>query len=496
MRTQEQINFYKSQLSSGGLGPRDKPPLPPGHPDHPEKNSTRWALYQSLDNRYYPMRLDHANLARERQEHPLYTAYGVPKEYVNRYFSNEPLEDILSSLENKKRNRKKNKNPEDQNNNNANSNAVNSAVAPPPLDPEKSKELLAAINSGNHAKLMTAINHDKYSPNSILHNGKTLLEAATESTHLNGYVMAGFLLAKGATPLKSSSNSENSYTLEGFNRARLLDPTKPPRQTHNGWEYWDKSVNNYLPNQLPPAQFYKDYLPGKSLEKFYGKNVEQSSQPTYEEFKQRMFDQGVLPEKPPINKSGNFEYFMPLNGRYVGERVRPDKFYNAPNEFIGRFFKEGYKNPAEQQLASIQQKQLEEQGKNIIEGAKKGDIGPIRVTPTQVQNLLAEARERHKLQNIRDQVPTEIAPASLNRNVDQKSPPSSIRVVPQNIYNMVERARSMAISPYALNAILEQQQPQEHFPLRPRRDITQNILHHFSPEQYNPEYYPEGNDYD
>lgn len=306
---------------------------------------------------------------------------------------------------------------------------------------------------------------------------------------------------------------------EYLKKAQLnqMVPNKPPRYGNSGWEYYIPSSGTYLPiGNSAPEQHYE--LPKNFLEEFYGKEkfdhaikkasdettkkfhqgeinrlkdrgdispkkAEEMFEPfremgnTYDDFKLRMAEMGVIPQNPPIKQGSTYQYYSPIKGQYEAGHahgnIPPSQFYNAPEEYIQKYFAQEAQNPALTEAAQTQQQNVHSQFVNRpqnqpfrLNAPELSASGARRIleqpSASQLQQLFNPLRQaRAYVQNI-------LMPASLQPQADAVNP--------------------ALVAHYAR----EMMQSEQSHPAPGRRiNAYERILRHFNPELYNPEAYPE-----
>lgn len=307
---------------------------------------------------------------------------------------------------------------------------------------------------------------------------------------------------------------------EYLKRAQLnqMTPDKPPRYTHNGWEYYIPSAGGYLaPMNTAPEAHYQ--LPKSFLEEFYGKQkfdhilkkaadettkrfhqgeinrlkergdispqkAEEMFEPfkemgnTYDDFKLKMAEMGVLPQNPPIKHGNTYQYYSPIKGEYEGGQahgnISPSQFYNAPEDYIQRYFTQESQNLPLSEVAQAQQ-----------------------------ENVHSQFVNRPRNQPFRLNTP-ELSTESIGRAVGQPSSRSAF----QQLLNPLRQARAYVqnilmpisnqpnaegINPALIAHYAREMMQNEHHHQPPhgrRRTAYESVLRHFNPELYHPEIYP------
>jgi len=255
---------------------------------------------------------------------------------------------------------------------------------------------------------------------------------------------------------------------------------KPPLLTSSGWMYYQPNLNihtgqieEYVTSPKNPHEYYN--VPQNVIETYFGTTApiptihpEQQQELAKEQHIQSYMDSGMSREDA-IKRVKHEEW------REEVERLSEGGKKIIPPEILQQStFSTYHPEPYSPSVESLSQ-----------------PVSPEVRTVTNPQSVRYFGRRER-----REEVPrTSIEP--IFSNVTQRAPSyQGIKIVPQNIYNIYERAKNMALSPYALASLTEEKPPQ-HIPIKRKRDIMAEILGHFSPEQYNPYYYPgeEENEY-
>lgn len=293
---------------------------------------------------------------------------------------------------------------------------------------------------------------------------------------------------------KEKNSEENILKIRNdfIERAKKsgMDTSKPPRYTHQGWTYFEPETKTYIGQTHVSPEYWYD-LPMGFLNDFYGKDVFSKEKPDFEEFKKIMAEQNVPSNKAPIKRGQFWRYFNPIKNAYTDELIEPEKYYNAPQEYIDKFF--GSREPA---AAAVSGAPANVSNENIspVAAAYQGQVEqPVAQgakSPSDIwREITAAIRHKKFLERNPTYVPQYQQPAAAQQMPGQMQRQQNIINSNYNIPAGDNISPAM-ISQMALMAAQNQQQP-INYGGRPRESTYQKIMKNFLLNKFSPDEYVE-----